>query len=101
MTFIMNMLKNHDAKLLFTDRHKLWNRSRWCLRGFLWWQVLFHLSNYPKVSKFFDTANIKVIGKMKDKFKGEIMSEYVGLKPKMYSLVSVDVEENKKSKRSQ
>ena len=38
---------------------------------------------------------------MKDKFKGEIMSEYVGLKPKMYSLISVDVEENKKSKRSQ
>ena len=38
---------------------------------------------------------------MKDKFKGEIMSEYAGLKPKMHSLVSVDVEENKKSKRSQ
>ena len=27
---------------------------------------LFDLSNYPKDSKFFDTVNEKVIGKMKD-----------------------------------
>ena len=30
---------------------------------------------------------------MKDKFKGRIISEFVGLKSKMYSLISVDDEE--------
>ena len=35
---------------------------------------------------------------MTEEFKGEIISEFVGLKSKMYSLVSVDGKENKKSK---
>ena len=35
---------------------------------------------------------------LKDEFNGEIISEFVGLKSKMYSLVSVDGKENKKSK---
>ena len=30
---------------------------------------------------------------MKDEFKGRIISEFVGLKSKMYSLISVDDEE--------
>ena len=59
---------------------------------------LFHFSDYPQDSNFFDAVNKKVIGKMTDEFKGEIISEFVGLKSKMYSLVSVDGKENKKSK---
>ena len=35
---------------------------------------------------------------MKDEFKGEIISEFVGLNSKKYSLVSVDGKENKKAK---
>ena len=35
---------------------------------------------------------------MKDKFKGNIISEFVGLKSKMYSLTGVDNEESKKAK---
>ena len=35
---------------------------------------------------------------MKDKFKGKRISEFVGLKSKMYSLIDVDNEENKKAK---
>ena len=35
---------------------------------------LFDFSDYPLDSKFFDSANKKVIGKMKDEFKGKIMN---------------------------
>ena len=41
---------------------------------------LFDFSDYPLNSKFYDP----VIGKMKDEFKGVIISEFVGLKSKMY-----------------
>ena len=51
-------------------------------------------------SKFFDPVNKKFIGKMKDQFKGRIISEFVGLKSKMYSLISVDNKELTKAKRN-
>ena len=35
---------------------------------------------------------------MKDEFKGKVISEFVGLKSKMYSLISVDDEEVTKAK---
>ena len=47
---------------------------------------LFDFSDYPK---FFDLANKEVIGKMKDEFKGKNNNEFVGLKSKMYSFISV------------
>ena len=50
-------------------------------------------SNYPKDSKFFDEANKKVIGKMKDEFEGKIVAEVVGLKSKMYSMKKIDGKE--------
>ena len=56
---------------------------------------LFDFSDYPLNSKFFDSVNKKFIGKMKDEFKGRIISEFVGLKSKMYSLISVDDKEQK------
>ena len=49
--------------------------------------------------KFFDPVNKKVIGKMKDEFKGKIISGLVGLKSKMPSLTSVDDEEVAEAKR--
>ena len=59
---------------------------------------LFDFSDYPQYSKIFDPVNKKVIGKMKDEVKGKIISEFVGLKSKMYSLIDVDGEGNKKAK---
>ena len=37
------------------------------------------------IQRFFDETNKKVIGKMKDKFGGVIVVEFVGLKSKMHS----------------
>ena len=45
-------------------------------------RTFFHFSDYPQGSKFFDLVNKKVIGKMKDVFKGKIISEFVGLNSK-------------------
>ena len=59
---------------------------------------LLDFSDYPENSKFFHPANKKVIGKKKDEVKEKIISEFVGLRSKMYSLVTVDNEEIKKAK---
>ena len=48
---------------------------------------LLDFSDYLEDSKFFDSVNKKVIDKMKDEVKGKIISEFVGLESKMYSLV--------------
>ena len=51
---------------------------------FFKWKDLFRFSNYAKDSKFSDETNKKVLGKMKDEFGGVIITEFVGLKSKMY-----------------
>ena len=69
--------RKHNANLLFTDTDSL-----------VVYEDLI----------FFDPVNKKIIGKMKDGVKGKIISEFVGLKLKMYSLITVDGEEIKKAK---
>ena len=59
---------------------------------------LFDFSDYPLNSKFFDPANKKVISKMKDEFKGKIINGFIGVKSKVYSLISVNDEEITKTK---
>ena len=59
---------------------------------------MFDFSEYSSNSKFFNPVNKKVISKRKDEFKGKIISEFVGLKSKMYSLNSIDDEEVTKAK---
>ena len=59
---------------------------------------LFDFSHYSLNSNIFVPINKKMIRKMKDEFKGKIISQFVGLTPKMYSLVAVDNEEVKKAK---
>ena len=59
---------------------------------------MFDFTEYPINSKFYDPTNKKVLGKMNNEFKGQIISEFVGLKSKMYSLISVDDKEVSKGK---
>ena len=51
---------------------------------------LFDFSGYPIDSKYYDSTNNKVLGKMKDEFNGVKILEFVVLKSKMYSLISCD-----------
>ena len=59
---------------------------------------LFDFSGYEKNSDYYDISNKKVLGKMKDEFNGNKIVEFVGLKSKMYSLISSDDKEVKKAK---
>ena len=80
--------------MLFTDTDSLIYeiKTKDVYENFSEDKSLFDFSDYPEDSKFFYPVNKKVIGKMKNKFKGKIISEFVGLKSKMYSLIDVDNE---------
>ena len=80
--------KNFNAELLFTDTDSLTYeiKSENVYEEFFKWKDLFDFSNYSKDSKFYDDANKKVIGKIKDEYGGVIIDEFVGLKSKMYSI---------------
>ena len=94
------MKSKFDAKLLFTDTDSLVYeiKTEYVYEDFYLDKDLFVFSDYPLNSKLFDPVNKKVIGKMKDESKGKIISEFAGLKSKMYSLISVDSEEVTKAK---
>ena len=55
---------------------------------------MFDFSNYAKDSKFFDHANKKVIGNMKDESEGKIIGEFGWLKSKIYSMKNIEGKEN-------
>ena len=80
--------------MLFTDTDSLIYeiKTKDVYENFSEDKSLFDFSDYPEDSKLFYPVNKKVIGKMKNKFKGKIISEFVGLKSKMYSLIDVDNE---------
>jgi hypothetical protein len=55
-------------------------------------------SDYPEDHKLYSKTNKKVVGKFKDECNGKPISEFVGLRPKMYSIKVVDDREIKKAK---
>ena len=59
---------------------------------------IFNFSNYSTKSRYYDDSNKLVIGKMKDETGGVTIEEFVGLKSKMYLLLSEDNIEHKKKK---
>ena len=83
---------NFDGKLFLTDTDSLVyeikrkNFHEQCFKN----RELFDFSGYPKNSVYYDSSNKKVLGKMKDELNGTKIVEFVGLKSKMYSLISSD-----------
>jgi hypothetical protein len=49
--------------------------------------ALYDTSDYPPEHPLHSTTNTKVLGKMKDECAGRPIAEYVGLRPKMYSIL--------------
>ena len=58
-------------------------------------QQLFDTSNYSETHFLFSETNKKVLGKMKDETGGIPIEEFVGLRPKMYSLMYNGVEKKR------
>ena len=46
------------------------------------------LSNYPKNHPLYDPKNKMVVLNFKDEFPGDIITEFIFLKPKLYSILS-------------
>ena len=85
--FIQN---NFNAELLLTDTDSL----TYEIKSENVYKIFFpDFSNISKDSKFSDETNEKVIVKMKDEFGGVIVTEFVGLKSKMYSMKKIDGKE--------
>ena len=95
--YIKNKYDN-DSKL-FTDTDSLFNeiKTEDAYEDFSSDKEMLDFSNYSAKSKYYDDSNKLVIGKMKEKTRGVVIKEFVGLKPKMYSFL-VDNNQHKKAK---
>jgi hypothetical protein len=60
----------------------------------------FDFSGYPHDHPLFGDDNKMVVGKMKDESAGHIITEYVGLRPKMYSYLTKPDDENEPPKEA-
>ena len=79
----------NKARLLFTDTDSLTYEieAKDVYRDFWNDKDLFDNSDYPENSPYFDKTNKKVIGKFKDEAAGIPITEFVGLRSKMYSYI--------------
>ena len=88
--FHYNYIKNNygdKAKFLFTDTDSLTYEieAKDVYKDFFKDRDMFDNSDYDKNSKYYFDNNKKVIGKMKDEAAGVPITEFVGLRSKMYS----------------
>ena len=76
------------AKLCFTDTDSLlyWIETNDIYSDMLCQSNCYDTSDYPVHHPLHSTKNKKVLGKMKDEMAGIAISEFVGLRAKMYSL---------------
>jgi len=100
--FYYNTIKrkyNDKAKLLYTDTDSLIMHieTEDLFKDFTEYKHELDLSDYTNEYKCLD--NKKIIGKFKDEAIGKIITEFIGLRSKMYSfLIQGDDEEHKKGK---
>src|SRR5271156_297057 len=88
------------AKLLFTDTDSLCYHIK---TDDLYTEMYkdkqaYDFSEYPEESMFYNQENSAVLGKLKDETHGTQIKEFVGLKPKMYSVLRDDDIQKKAAK---
>ena len=98
-----HMMKKYGpekAKLLFTDTDSLTYQvyTEDLYQDMKHDLQLYDTSNYPKDHFLYSTANKKVIGKFKDETGGLPITEWIGLRAKMYSMKLNDGGEKKTGK---
>jgi hypothetical protein len=88
--FVKVNFPGEQSRLLFTDTDSLmYEITSSTLFETIWWhRSKFDLSNYPK-DFYHDSENNKVIGKFKDETSSKPIIEFVGLRPKMYSFLTL------------
>ena len=59
---------------------------------------LYDTSDYPREHLLHNVENKKVVGKMTDECAGRPIAEYIGLRPKMYSILEANGDNTKKAK---
>ena len=99
--FHYNFIKKHfDPVVLFTDTDSLTCKikSEDVYEEFFKHKYLFDFSNFSKDSKFYDSQNDMVVGKLKDQYTGIPINKFVRLKSKMHSMVSDDDKESNVAK---
>ena len=75
------MIRSHDHRIYGLHVNKVYDTS-----------------NYPKDHPLHSIKNKKVLGKMKDECAGTPIAEFVGLRPKMHSVLTADENEIRKAK---
>ena len=101
MTFITTFLKKFfDAELLFTVRGSVTYeiKSENVYEEFFKHKHSFDFSNFSKDLKFYDNQNKMIFGEMKVAHKRIPINIFVGLKSKMYSMLSDDGKESNTAK---
>ena len=78
-----------NAKLLFTDTDSLCYeiKTNDIYHDMLEDKELFDTSEYAQDHPLYSIGNKKVLGKMKDETHGIPIQEFIGLRPKMYSIL--------------
>ncbi len=81
------MVKFPNSTLLFTDTDSLAYEvvGHDLFEGMAKIKEKFDFSEYPKDHPLYSTENMKVVGKFKDECKGQMMLNFIGLRPKLYS----------------
>ena len=100
--FVLPRYKNGEAKLLLTDTDSLIYHieTNDLYDDLAKYPQHFDFSNYPPEHQLHSDANKMVIGKMKDEAGGKIITELVGLRPKMYSYLTLVSDEGPKYKEA-
>ena len=93
--FYYNKLKKtygKDVKLCYTDTDSVIIQvdTNDLYKDMLKHADLYDTSNYAPGHPLYSDQNKKVIGKFKDELGGKVMTEFIGIRPKMYSYVGED-----------